>query len=278
MHYSKTKTNKQQICGPLTMADCPTVLKWLVHEVLKQVRNISRTTAQRPFQLSPAQWVQIIIAVCFRLGWVFEHAAGERNVKVEVAKALALLGFEHLQVLTLEQVVEVLAKLLTNLGRQDEVSCPSGMLRDAEFQILTGLARKSQALNVAARSSESTPTLAMVVADRDSPTTASPQHSQPLLPWEGSRRRLSFSAVSSMSARSSRSRNLVSAPQSEASSPVGSQHSLVSAEPAAYPALPPNLDDMDRTELNERSLKIMQHGCVQPTKLRLMQRLVQKKL
>ena len=252
------------------MADWPTVLKWLVHEVLKQTRTISRAAVQRPFQQSSAQWLQIIIAVCFRLGWVFELAAGERNVKTEVTKALALLGFEHLQVLTLEQVAEVLAKLLTNLGRrqnESSESCPSGLLRDAEFQILTGLARKIEVRNAAARPSpESTPAAtpphALVVAsrDRDTPTSASPQLAQQLLPMEGFRRRLSFSdfsAASSRSARSSQSGCLVSAPPSEASSPVGSQHSLVSvsAGSSAYPALPPNLDDMDRKELKRTLLE-----------------------
>lgn len=233
--------------------DWGNVLQLLVVEVLQQVQHVSKTHLQSPFSLPSVTWLQILIAVCFRLGWIFETNPG--SLKAEIVKAITFLGIQHLTALNVEQVTSIITRLVqVNTPGEDVSLCPRGLLREAEFRILQGFHRKiSDVISPKARPEESR-----------SPDS---QGSQSLVPFSPSaspsaassaqvshrcKRRLSFSTVSSVSAKS--------IPGSDATGV--DETALVPAQPTssgsdfrssvvARPSLPQNLDDMDRKELKQ---------------------------
>lgn len=254
----------------------------LVSEVLAALRDVARSSFEKPFRLGSRQWIPILTATYVRLGWVSENASSERAVKAQIVGAISALHLQNHPVLTFEQAVSIFQRIVetSSPNSSTDASCPPGMLRDAEFRILRQLhLASSNAMLQACHPSDSSRkgtchgsecnTLVLHDSmDPSSPQSIGSARDGLFTSSRGKGRRLSVSTISSVSGHSEMSFQQ-SPRQSPQQSPRQSPRSGESESDSAalvshmldggagsmplgnLPSLPCNLDDMSRHELKK---------------------------
>lgn len=233
--------------APAEQEEWQDVLRWLVAEILEQQLGLMPGLAlmKLPLTLTTGQWTPILLATCFRLGWVSEGSSSERLLKGNIQKAIGRLGWSNHSAFNLEEVTAIFEQL-RNAGRplaEGIGPCPASLLRKTENDILQAMLLKRQdSAGVAASLASS-----MHTGRRKSGCASSAAGTRST--------RRSFSTRSSASARAMSEKSLVAR---STSSNQPSQLVAVEAVPpgrqgnlSIVPQLPSGLEDMSRDELKK---------------------------
>lgn len=189
-------------------AECPEALRFLIAECLQAAPSIPKDSVRKPFALPLQQWLGILVSTCFRLGWISESSSSERALKSNIMKTIHVLGMEHKNALTFQDVASLLDALTSSRGQPLDHTA-AGMWREGEHCVVDNLRKR-----ILKQTSAIFPPPSQLVAVSSEQASQSPQSSRLSLASSASgkigRKRLSFSDVSMASPASGSDDQLVS--------------------------------------------------------------------